>query len=147
VTEREVGLNVRLLWGGRPPTASMCQSGGVERHLREASVSEVTAIGLDIAKDVFHARGADATGRAVFSRRLTRGKLLSFSSGNPRCLVALEVCGGAHHRTRELRAMGHDVRLIPPAYVKPFVKRHRTMRWMPKRSARRHSGRACALWP
>ena len=80
---------------------------------------------LDIAKHVFHAHGADATGRALFSRKITRGKLLDFFSAHPRCLVALEACGGAHHWARELRAMGHEVRLIPPAYVKPYVKRHK----------------------
>jgi transposase len=88
-------------------------------------VSEVTTIGLDIAKNVFHAHGADRTGRTVFSRKLTRGKLLNFFVSQPRCTVALEACGGAHHWARELRAMGHEVRLIPPAYVKPFVKRHK----------------------
>ena len=88
-------------------------------------MAEVTTIGLDIAKHVFNAHGADATGRAVFSRRITRGKLLDFFAAHPRCLVALEACGGAHHWARELRAMGHEVRLIPPAYVKPFVKRHK----------------------
>jgi transposase len=80
---------------------------------------------LDIAKQVFHAHGADAAGRAVFSRRLTRGKLLDFFVAHSRCLVALEACGGAHHWARELQAIGHEVRLIPPAYVKPFVKRHK----------------------
>ncbi|MDR7260404.1 transposase [Sphingomonas sp. BE270] len=88
-------------------------------------MSEVTTIGLDIAKNVFHAHGADRTGRTVFSRKLTRGKLLNFFVSQPRCTVALEACGGAHHWARELRAMGHEVRLIPPAYVKPFVKRHK----------------------
>jgi transposase len=88
-------------------------------------MAEVTTIGLDIAKHVFHAHGSDATGRAMFSRRITRGKLLDFFAAHPRCLVALEACGGAHHWARELQAMGHDVRLIPPAYVKPFVKRHK----------------------
>jgi transposase len=88
-------------------------------------MGEITTIGLDIAKHVFHAHGADATGRAVFSRRLTRGKLLDFFASQPRCVVALEACGGAHHWARELQAMGHEVRLIPPAYVKPYVKRHK----------------------
>ncbi|MEA1086472.1 IS110 family transposase [Sphingomonas sp. CD22] len=88
-------------------------------------MSEVTTIGLDIAKQVFHAHGADAAGRAVFSRRLTRGKLLDFFAAHPRCMVALEACGGAHHWARELQAIGHEVRLIPPAYVKPYVKRHK----------------------
>ena len=88
-------------------------------------MSEVTTIGLDIAKTVFHAHGADERGRCVFSKRLTRAKLLVFFAAQPRCTVALEACGGAHHWARELTALGHDVRLIPPAYVKPFVKRHK----------------------
>lgn len=88
-------------------------------------MSKVTTIGLDIAKHVFHAHGADERGGTVFSRRLTRGKLLDFFARHPRCVVALEACGGAHHWARELRAMGHEVRLIPPAYLKPFVKRHK----------------------
>lgn len=88
-------------------------------------MSEVTTIGLDIAKLVFHAHGADERGRAVFSKRISRGKLLDFFAAQPRCVVALEACGGAHHWARELEQLGHAVRLIPPAYVKPFVKRHK----------------------
>jgi transposase len=88
-------------------------------------VSEVSTIGLDIAKQVFHAHGADASGRQVFSRRIVRRKVLEFFAGQPRCLVALEACGGAHHWARELMRQGHGVRLIPPSYVKPFVKRHK----------------------
>ena len=78
-------------------------------------MSEVSIIGLDIAKSVFHAHGADGSGRTVFSRRIARGKLLDFFASQPRCLVALEACGGAHHWAREFTRMGHDVRLIPPA--------------------------------
>lgn len=66
-----------------PPTASMCQSGGVEHHLREASVSEASIIGLDIAKHVFHVHGADGKGRALFSKRISRGKLLDFFAAQP----------------------------------------------------------------
>ena len=97
----------------------------MKHHLREASVAEVSTIGLDIAKNVFHAHGADAQGRGVFSKRLSRAKVLTFFATQPRCKVALEACGGAHHWARELTALGHEVRLIPPAYVKPFVKRHK----------------------
>lgn len=88
-------------------------------------MEEVSTIGLDIAKSVFQAHGADAAGRQLFSKRITRGKLLEFFAGQPRCLVAMEACGGAHHWARELAHMGHEVRLIPPAYVKPFVKRQK----------------------
>ncbi|WP_333606333.1 IS110 family transposase [Novosphingobium sp.] len=82
-------------------------------------------IGLDIAKHVFHAHGSDARGHQVFTRKIARGKLLDFFAKQPRCLVALEACGGAHHWARELVHLGHEVRLIPPAYVKPFVKRQK----------------------
>lgn len=89
-------------------------------------MGEVTTIGLDLAKQVFHVHGADAAGAALFSRRLTRGRLLGFFASQPRCLVAMEACGGAHHWARELQRMGHEVRLIPPAYVKPYVKRQKS---------------------
>lgn len=88
-------------------------------------MAQVTTIGLDIAKNVLHAHGADARGQGVFRKRLSRAKLLGFFVAQPPCLVALEACGGAHHWARELMALGHEVRLIPPAYVKPFVKRHK----------------------
>jgi transposase len=88
-------------------------------------VLEVIIIGLDIAKHVFHAHGADERGRAVFSKRISRGKLLDFFAAQPSCTVALEACGGAHHWARQLIQLGHEVRLIPPAYVRPFVKRQK----------------------
>ena len=114
-----------FMMGWTPPTASMCQSGGVEHHLREASLSKVIIIGLDIAKHIFHVHGADERGRAIFSKRISRGKLLDFFAAHSSCTVALEACGGAHHWARQLTQLGHEVRLIPPAYVKPFVKRQK----------------------
>jgi transposase len=94
-------------------------------HLKEASMGEVTTIGLDLAKQVFHVHGADASGATLFSRRLRRAQLIGFFARQPRCLVAMEACGGAHHWGRELQRLGHEVRLIAPAYVKPFVKRQK----------------------
>ena len=88
-------------------------------------MQEVNTIGLDIAKQIFHAHGADASGATVFSRRITRQKLIQFFASQPRCTVAMEACAGAHHWGRELQRLGHQVRLIPPAYVKPYVKRQK----------------------
>lgn len=85
-------------------------------------MTEMMTIGLDLAKSVFHVHGADGTGRPVLRKRLRRGQVLSFFGSLPRCLVGLEACASAHHWARELRALGHDVRLIPPQYVKPYVK-------------------------
>lgn len=79
-------------------------------------------VGLDIAKNVFQVHGADAVGRCVLRRRLRRAELVAFFGRLGPCLVGIEACPGAHHWARELRALGHEVRLIPPQYVKPFVK-------------------------
>jgi transposase len=88
-------------------------------------MGEVSTIGLDIAKNVFQAHGADAAGGTLFRKRITRRKVIEFFEAQPPCLVALEACGGAHHWGREIRKLGHTVRLLPPAYVKPFVKRQK----------------------
>ena len=88
-------------------------------------MGEVSTIGLDLAKTVFQAHGADASGEVVFRRKLRRDKLLAFFAGQPRCVVAMEACASAHYWAREIAALGHEIRLIPPAYVKPFVKRQK----------------------
>jgi transposase len=92
---------------------------------REVSVAEARTIGLDLAKHVFQAHGADASGRVVFRKRLRREQVLEFFAGKPACVVAMEACSSAHHWGRALAELGHTVRLIPPAYVKPFVKRQK----------------------
>ena len=81
--------------------------------------SSVTRVGLDLAKHVFQVHGVDVAGRVVFNKSVKRDKLLAFFSGLPKCLVGLEACGSAHHWARELIKLGHDARMMPPAYVKP----------------------------
>ena len=88
-------------------------------------MGEVSIIGLDLAKRAFQTHGACADGSVAFRRKLTREKLLVFLAEQPRCVVAMEACGSAHHWGRAIRDVGHEVRLIPPIYVKPFVKRHK----------------------
>ncbi len=85
-----------------------------------------TIIGLDLAKSVFQVHGEDAQGRIVFQKQLRRGQVEAFFAGHPRCVVAMEACGSAHHWGRTVAALGHEVRLIPAAYVKPFVRRNKT---------------------
>ena len=88
-------------------------------------MEQVTTIGLDIAKYVFQAHGADAGGHTLFRKRLVRRKLLEFFAPQAPCVVAMEACAGSHYWAREIGKLGHTVRLIPPAYVRPFVKRQK----------------------
>jgi transposase len=88
-------------------------------------MSKCTTIGLDLAKTVFQVHGIDDAGNVVVRRRLRRGQVLAFFAGLPRCLVGIEACATAHHWARELIALGHDVRLMPPQYVKAYVRRHK----------------------
>src|SRR2546428_14182981 len=85
----------------------------------------VTTIGLDIAKSVFQVHGVDAQGKVMVRRQLKRRYILAFFQKLPPCLVGIEACASSHHWSRELQALGHTVRLMPPAYVKPYVKRHK----------------------
>jgi transposase len=85
-------------------------------------MAEIATIGLDLAKSWFQVHGADAQGRPVLRKKLARGKVLAFFAGLPPCLVGMEACGSAHHWARELIKLGHEVRLMPPQYVKPYVK-------------------------
>ena len=85
----------------------------------------VTTIGLDIAKSVFQVHGVDAHGNLVVRRQLRRRQVVPFFEKLPPCLVGLEACASSHHWSRDLQALGHTVRLMPPAYVKPYVKRQK----------------------
>jgi transposase len=82
----------------------------------------ITCIGLDLAKSVFQVHGIDASGGAVVRRRLARSQLLPFFARLQPLLIGMEACSSAHHWARELMRLRHDVRLIPPQYVKPYVK-------------------------
>lgn len=88
-------------------------------------MGQVVTIGLDIAKSVFQVHGVDAEGGVVIRQKLTRARLLKFFEKLAPCLVGVEACGTAHHWARELIGLGHDVRLMPPSYVKPYVKRQK----------------------
>ena len=85
----------------------------------------ITTVGLDIAKSVFQVHGVDATGQVVIRRQLKRRYVMAFFQKLPPCLVGIEACASSHYWSRELKALGHTVRLMPPAYVKPYVKRQK----------------------
>jgi transposase len=119
-------------------------------------MGEVSIIGLDIAKSVFQARGVDVDGAMVIRRRVSRAKILEFFAGLPPCLVGIEACPTAHHWSRKLQVFGHTVRLMPPNYVKAYLKRSKndandapaiceavvrpSMRFVPTKSEQQQSG-------
>jgi transposase len=85
----------------------------------------ITTVGLDIAKSVFQVHGVDAAGKVIIRRQLKRRQVLPFFQRLPACVVGMEACATSHHWSREVGALGHTVRLMPPAYVKPYVKRQK----------------------
>jgi len=97
-----------------------------------------TTIGLDIAKAVFQVHGIDARGQTTLRKRLRRAQLVSFFANLPACLVGIEACGSAHHWARELCKLGHEVKLMSPQFLKPYVKEtyaitnlpHATLEWI-----------------
>jgi transposase len=91
----------------------------------EESMGQAITIGLDIAKSVFQVHGVDESGAVVVRRQVRRAQLLAFFAKLPPCLIGLEACATAHHWGRELMKLGHQVRLMPPSYVKPYVKRQK----------------------
>jgi len=119
-------------------------------------MGEVSTIGLDIAKSVFQVHGVDGAGAVVMRKRIGRAKVLEFFGGLSPCLVGIEACPSAHHWSRELQALGHTVRLLPPSYVKAYLKRSKndandaaaiceavtrpSMRFVPTKSEQQQSG-------
>ena len=119
-------------------------------------MGEVSTIGLDIAKSVFQVHGVDVDGAVVIRKRISRSKMLEFFAGLPPCLVGIEACPSAHHWGRELTGLGHTVKLMPPSYVKAYLKRGKndandaaaiceavtrpSMRFVPIKSEQQQSG-------
>jgi len=94
-------------------------------HGKEPSDMNVTTIGIDLAKSVFQLHGADADGAVVLQKKLRRGAVLDFLGKLGPCLIGIKACATSHHWAREITALGHEVQLVPPAYVKPYVKRQK----------------------
>jgi transposase len=88
-------------------------------------MESAVTIGLDLGKSVFQVHGVDSQGKVVVQRRIVRARLLAFFAKQPACLVGMEACAAAHHWARELQKLGHRVKLMPPQYVKPYVKRQK----------------------
>ena len=113
--------------GGRPPNGITVPSWPVVKPQLKGTVRmQATMIGLDIAKSIFHAWGVDAQGKPVLSRRLGRAAVKTFFEKLPAATIGIEACGSSHYWARQLQALGHTVRLLPAAYVKPFVRRNKT---------------------
>ena len=107
----------------------------------------ITTIGLDIAKSVFQVHGVDAAGQVLIRRQLKRRAVLAFFHKLPVCLVGIEACASSHYWSRELQALGHSVRLMLLAYVKPYVKRQKND-WLTQRPSVRLSPEpTCGLCP
>src|SRR6478609_9671510 len=120
------GCLLLMLWTAPPPARECHGCGCLRPHdSQEPLMQTVTTIGLDIAKSVFQVHGIDAEGKVVIRRQLKRRYVLAFFQKLPSCLVGIEACASSHHWSHELQALGHTVRLMPPAYVKPYVKRQK----------------------
>src|SRR5690606_36547589 len=88
-------------------------------------MSELATVGIDLSKNVFQIHGVDSQERVILRRKLSRSDVLPFFSRIPPCLIGMEACASAHHWARSLQELGHDVRLMPAIYVKPYVKRQK----------------------
>src|ERR1035437_10051135 len=116
-----------MLWTAPPPARECHECVGCSgpHNLEEPSMTTIPTIGLDIAKSVFQVHGVDAEGKVIIRRQLKRRYVLAFFRKQAPCRVGIEACASSHHWSRELKALGHTVRLMPPAYVKPYVKRQK----------------------
>src|SRR5450759_2893554 len=136
----------------------MCQAGRVWTQQRRPSAMQAIRFGIDLAKSVFQVHGVAASGEVVVQRQLRRGQVLAFFARQAPALIGMEACGSAHHWARELIKLGHDVKLMPAAYVKAYLKRGKndardaeavceavsrpTMRFVPVKTVERQCARA-----
>src|SRR5262249_55396375 len=114
----DLALPQMMLWTA-PPPARRCHGRRGRPDSEDWTMQAVTTIGLDIAKSIFQVHAVDAEGNVAVRRRLKRRYVVAFFQKLPRCLVGIEACASSHHWARELQALGHTVRLMPPAYVRP----------------------------
>src|SRR6478736_9823320 len=114
---RAADLWLPRLMGWTPPGGICVPEWVVLQTTKEASMEQIITVGLDLAKHVFQVHGAGVNGAVVLRKKLRREQLLGFFAKLPRCTVAMEACGGAHHWAREIARLGHEVKLIAPAYV------------------------------
>lgn len=98
----------------------------------------ITTIGIDIAKRIFQLHGIDKNGRVVLKKKLIRNQLLNYMANLPKCLVGIEACGGANYWGREITKLGHEVKLMAPQFVKPYVKLIKMIKLMQKQYAKRY---------
>jgi transposase len=126
----------------------MRQDGSVNRPSEEKkgeTMAEITTVGLDLAKNVFHLVGCNAHGKEVKRKMLKRGKLAAYVANLPPCLIGMEACAGAHDWARRFEELGHEIRLIAPQHVKAYVRgKTRTTTTMRGPSPRRCACRTCA---
>src|ERR1700761_1897291 len=114
-------------WSGRAPVLSASQTGKGAPKTKEHAMSQkldskVAVVGIDIGKNSFHIVGQDRRGALVLRQKWSRGQVEARLANLPPCLIGMEACTGAHHLSRELQALGHDARLMPAKYVRPYCK-------------------------
>src|SRR5258708_7111657 len=115
-------------WCGRPPTASMCQDEVVRSHQREPSMATIARLGIDTSKSLFQLHVVDEREAAlagVLRKQVGRGQFLGFVAKLARTKIGVEACGASHYWARQLQALGHEVVLLPPQHVKPYVGRNK----------------------
>jgi transposase len=120
-----VAFFAALHWSGPDAVCHRYGACSGSHDSEEPNTQTVTTVSLDIAKSVFQVHGVDVAGQVVVRRQLKRRQGIAFFQKLPRCLVGIEACASSHHWSRELQGLGHSLRLMPPAYVKPYVKREK----------------------